>query len=101
MKIRYLYGLGSFALAALTAEAQDIKNYTWSGASTPSAPPPGYQDSSGTPIPTYQMANGRLHAASPGSVGEWVGQQFDWSMDSALADTEMVSGSLTFRINSL
>jgi hypothetical protein len=47
------------------------------------------------------MAAGRLHAASPGALGTWIGKQFDWPMTSALADNEMVSGSLKFRINSL
>jgi hypothetical protein len=80
---------------------QDIKNYSWNGAATPAIPPPVYQDSSGTPIPTYQMVAGRLHTASPGAIGEWIGKQFDWPMTSALADNEVVSGSLKFRINSL
>jgi hypothetical protein len=101
MKRTYLALLGLLAFTALQVRAQDIKNYSWNSATTPTTPPPVYQNSSGTPIPTYEMVNGRLHAASPGAVGEWVGQQFDWSMDSALADNEMVSGSLTFRINSL
>ena len=79
----------------------NIKNYWWSG--TSGCVPPVYQDSSGVPIPTYEASwdSGQLHAASPGAVGEWVGKQFDWPMESALADNEMVSGSVTFRINSL
>ncbi len=83
------------------ARAQDIKNYSWSATSTPEAFPPTYKDSSGTPIPTYAIANGRLRAASTGSLGAWVGKQFDWPMTSALANNERVNGSLKFRINGL
>jgi len=83
----------------MPAGAQDVKNYSWSGTSR--TPPSLYAiDSNGNPPPTYEMANNRLHAANPGSLGAWSGKQFDWPADSFLADNEMISGSVTFRINS-
>ncbi|HNQ88936.1 MAG TPA: hypothetical protein PKM73_10010 [Verrucomicrobiota bacterium] len=85
---------------AACAVAQDIRNYSWSGTSM--TPPTLYAiDSNGNPPPTYEMANNRLHAANPGSLGAWSGKQFDWPADSFLADHEKISGSLTFRINSV
>ena len=101
MRFRSLHLVASCVLVAISARAQDFKNYSWSGAATPATLPTIYQDSSGTPVPTYEVANGRLRTASPGKLGTWVGKQFDWPVSQSLADNEAVSGSLTFRINNL
>ncbi len=94
-----LPAITALIVGAACAQA-DIRNYSWSGTSM--APPAIYAvDSNGNPPPTYSMAANRLHAASPGSLGVWCGKQFDWPADSFLADNQVISGSITFRINSL
>ena len=98
-KLRSLLPAIAVLIVGAGSASADTKNYSWSGAATPTTLPPVYADSSSTPLPTYEMANSRLHAASPGYLGSWTGKQFDW--DGNLADNEMVSGSIKFRVNSI
>ena len=89
-----------WATTTLPAPAADTKNYSWDGL-TGSIPPLYAGGDVNYPAAGGSYSNactlGMLHVNSPGNNG-WIGNQFDWVGN--LADSEKVSGSVTFRINS-
>jgi hypothetical protein len=90
----------NWATTTLPVPVFDTKNYSWD--SLGGCIPPlynggdiNYPNAGGSYSNSWSL--GRLHVTSPGNNG-WINNAFDWN--GPLADTEKVSGSLKFRINS-